>query len=125
MFDVRTMSSVAPMSDLLLSIGVVFGAMCVANVLVIPALASQDRVAAGRFLLSSASALLGVVAILALRPSAFFLAAVAYAVLFAVAGGVLSWRRGRSPRVSGRVAGAVLVQGVAVAVSAWLVHMPR
>lgn len=119
------MSSVAPMSDLLVSIGVVFGAVCVANVLVIPALTSLDRGAGGRLMVLSASALLGVVAVLALHPPAFFLAALAYAVLFAVAGGVLSWSRVGSARVSGRVAGAVVVLGVAVAVSAWLVHMPR
>ena len=113
------------MGDLLMSIGVVFGAVVVANLLVAPALASMDRDAARQLLLWSGLALLGTVAVLALRPSVFLLAVFGYLLIFAVSGAVLGWRRLRSTRVVGRVIGASLLLGAALAVSASLVHMPR
>jgi len=125
MFDLRTMSTVAPMGDLVMSIGVVFGAVAVANLLVAQALASMDRDAARQLLLWSGLSLLGPVAVLALRPSGFLLAVLGYLLIFAVSGAVLGWRRLRSKRVMGRVLGASLLLGAALAVSASLVHMPR
>ena len=125
MFDLRSMSALAPMGDLLMSIGVVFGAVFIANLLVVQALASMDRDAARQLLLWSGFALLGTVAVLALHPSAFFFAVLGYLLIFAISGAVLGWWRLRSMRVMGRVVGASLPLGVAVAVSATLVHMPR
>lgn len=125
MFDLRSMSPLAPMSDLLMSIGVVFGAVFFANLLVVQGLASMDRDAARQFLLWNGFALLGTVAVLALHPLAFFLAVFGYLLIFAISGGVLGWRRLRSVRVMGRVVGSSLLLGVAVAVSVILVHMPR
>jgi hypothetical protein len=125
MFDLRSMSSVAPMVDLLTSIGLVFGAIFMANLLVVHALAGKDRGAARQLLLWSGFALLGTVAVLALRPSSFFLAVFGYLLIFAISGGVLGWQRLRSIRVIRRVVGASLLLGVAVAASVTLVYMPR
>ena len=125
MFDLRTMSAVAPMGDLLMSIGVVFGAVLVANLLVIQMLASMDRDAARKLLLWSGFAFFGTVAVLAFRPSAFFASMFGYLLVFAVSGGIVGWWRLRSMQVMGRVIGASLLLGAAVAVSATLVHMPR
>jgi len=125
MFDLRSMSTVAPMGDLLMSIGVVFGAVLVANLLVVPALASLDRDAARKLLLWSGFALIGPAVVLAVHPPAFLAAVLGYLFIFAVSGGVLGWRHLRSIRMMGRVVAASLVLGIAVAVSASLVHMPR
>ena len=125
MFDLRTMSTVAPMGDLVMSIGLVFGVVFVANLLVVPALASLDRDAARSLMLWSVFALIGPAVVLAVHPPAFFVAVLGYLLIFGVSGGVLGWRHLRSIRMMGRIVAASLLVGVAVAVSATLVHMPR
>lgn len=119
------MSVLAPMEDLLISIGVVFGAVLIANLLVVPAIASLDRDAGRKLMFGSGFALFGTVAVLALHPPAFLAAVFGYLLIFAVSGGALGWLRLRSIRVMGRVVGAVLLLGVALTVAVALVHMPR
>lgn len=125
MFDLRMLSDVAPILDLQIGIGALLGSIVIANLLVIPALASRDRPGARLLLTASAAGILGLVLVLGFHPPSLFRAVGGYVVLFAALGfGVtrnpLGWRQ-----ALGRISVGSIVMTATLVVALWITVAPR
>lgn len=125
MFDLRMMSGVAPLGDILFGVGLVMLGILLANFAVIPALVVRDA-RAGRILgIVSTLGMACVVTVLAVRPAAFHLVVVYYLLAFSTSGLLLGWSTLGRRQTAGRVFAASLFIMLTSAVSHWVIHAPR
>lgn len=125
MVDLRGISQIASLGDIVFGLVAMFVAMIAANAAIVPALVARDARAATAVL---AVALLGIVAvlvILTLQPAKIFLAILVYIVVFTLvalgAGApVMGWKRAMA-----RVLGGSACMIIALAVAVFVVRFPR
>lgn len=125
MFDLRAISSLAPMGDLVLGIVVMLAAMAIANLAIVPKLFSRDRRAAKVLLAVTLAGLVAAIATLALWPRELYFAAFLYVVAFALIGVAVSWRSIGWPQTIARIAGGSACMFVAVVLAYAAAFMPR
>ena len=121
-FDLRSISSVAPMIDLTAGIVAMLLAALAAHLVLLPKLSPRWALA---FVAASLLALLAVVATLALYPTKLYFACLIYAVLFVVLGGVVSRGSPNKFQVRRRAAAGSTCMLLTVAFAWWLAFAPR
>ena len=125
MFDLRAISSVAPLADLTFGITLVLLAFAIANFATLPKLFSRDPRAAKLLLALSICGFAVSVATLAAWPSKLYLAVLYYVVAFTVIGLAVSWRSIGWPQAIARVVGGSTCMFVALSVAYAAAFMPR
>lgn len=125
MFDLRSMSAVAPMGDILFGVGSMVVAIVVANLSLLPALAGRDLRTGRIFGGVSGIGMVCILAVLAVQPPGFFAVVLAYIVVFSGSGlflgrRVLGWR----PAVIRVVTGAGFML-LTLMISRWIIYAPR
>ena len=121
-FDLRSISSVAPLVDLTAGIFAVLVAVLVAHSILIPKLNSRSALA---FVAISLLCLLAVVTTLAVSPSRIYLAGLGYVVVFLFLAGVASHSSPNKPQIRRRAAAGSAFIFLSVAVAWWLAFAPR
>lgn len=125
MFDLGTMSDVAPMADILFSLGLVLMAILVANVVSIPAFVARDARSARILGGVSGLGIACVVAVLAFRPVGFFVVMLGYMMAFSAAGILLGWITLGWRQAVGRIAGGSAIMALTLVVAHWVLRAPR
>ena len=121
-FDLRSISSVAPMVDLTAGFFAMLVAVLVAHAVVIPRL---DRRSAFAFLAISSLCLLAVVATLAISPGRIYLASLIYVAVFLLLAGVVSFSAPHKFQLRRRAAAGSAFMTFSVAFAWWLAFAPR
>lgn len=121
-FDLRSISSVAPMVDLTAGIFAMLVAVLVAHAAFIPKLNLRSALA---FVAFSLLCLLAVVATLAVSPGRIYLASLVYVVVFVLLGGIASHSSPNKPQLRRRAAAGSAFMFLSVAFAWWLAFAPR
>ena len=121
-FDLRSISSVAPMVDLTAGIFAMLVAVLVAHAIFIPKLNPRSAVA---FVAISLLCLLAVVATLAVSPGRIYLASLIYVVAFLFLGGIASRSSLNKPQLRRRAAAGSVLMFLSVVFAWWLAFAPR
>ncbi len=125
MIDLRAISSLAPMSDLVIGIIVMLVAVALANLVILPKLFSCDARSATILLSVTVLGFVVAVATLAIWPRKLYLTVLIYAVSFTLVGLAVSWRSIGGTQAIARVAGGSLCMFIALAVAYAAAFMPR
>ena len=121
-FDLRSISSVAPMVDLTAGLFAMLVAVLVAHAVVIPRL---NRRLAFAFLAISSLCLLTVVATLAISPGRIYLASLIYVAVFVALAGVVSLSVPNKFQLRRWAAAGSAFMAFSVAFAWWLAFAPR
>jgi len=125
MFDLRAISSTAPVGDLVFGVIVILVAAAIANLAIIPKLMSRDALSARILIFIAILGWIAGAATLAVQPPKFYLVALTYVVAFLLIGLAVSWRNiGRSQAIV-RVVGGSAFMFVALAAAYWVANAPR
>ena len=125
MFDLRAISSLAPMGDLVFGIIVMLVAAVVANLVILPKLFSRDSRSATILLSVTVLGFVVAAATLAIWPRKLYLAVLIYVVAFMLVGLAVSRRSIGGPQAMTRIAGGSLCMFIALAVAYAAAFMPR
>jgi hypothetical protein len=125
MFDLRAISSLAPMDDLVFGVIAMLVAAALANLFIIPKLFSLDARAATALLVITALGLIAAVATLATEPRELYFAVLIYVVVFMLVGLAVSWRSIGWRQAALRVVGGSACMFVALFVAYAAAFMPR
>ena len=125
MFDLRAISSLAPMGDLVFGIIAMLVAAALANLFIIPKLFSLDARAAIALLGVTALGLIAAVATLVTEPPKLYFAVLTYVVSFMLIGLAVSWRSIGWPQAALRVVGGSACMFVALFVAYVAAFLPR
>ena len=125
MFDLRAISSLAPMGDLVFGVIAMLVAAAVANLLIIPKLFSLDARAARALLAVTSLGLIAALATLATWPPKLYFAVLIYVVLFMLVGLAVSWRSIGWPQAALRVVGGSACMLVALFAAYVAAFLPR
>ena len=125
MFDLRAISSLAPMGDLIFGIIAMVVAAALANLFIIPKLYALNARAARTLLGVTALGLLAAVATLAIEPPELYFAVLAYVASFMLVGLVVSWRSIGWPQAALRVVGGSACMFIALFVAYVAAFLPR
>ena len=125
MFDLRAISSLAPMGDLVFGIIAMLVAAALANLLIIPKLFSLNAHAARTMLAITALGLIASVATLLIAPPKLYFAVLIYVVSFTVVGLTVSWRSIGWPQAALRVVGGSACMLLALFLAYIAAFMPR
>jgi hypothetical protein len=125
MFDLRAISPFAPISDLVLGIVLILGAVALANLAAVLNAYRQNVGSAGVLLLITGLGTVAAIVALLIRPPELYRVAFIYAVCFTIAAYVVGARGMGWLRATVRVSfgGACMV--VAIAIAYWLAFAPR
>ena len=125
MFDLRAISSLAPMGDLVFGIVAMLVAAGIANLCIIPKLFLLDARAATALLGVTVLGLIAAVATLVSEPPKLYLAVLTYIVSFMMIGLAVSWRSIGWPQAALRVLGGSACMFAALFVAYVAAFMPR
>ena len=125
MFDLRAISSLAPLGDLVFGIIAMLVAAALANLLVIPKLFSIDARAGRAVLAVTSLGLIAAVATLASNPPKLYFAVLIYIVSFTLVGLALSWRTLGWLQSTLRVIGGSACMFIALFVAYVAAYLPR
>jgi hypothetical protein len=125
MFDLRAISSLAPIGDLVFGIMVMVAAAALANIVVVPKLFSVNARAATVLLAVTTLGFIAAVATLATVPPKLYFAVLVYIVLFAFVGLAVSWRTIGGFQAALRVVGGSACMFIALFVAYVAAFMPR
>lgn len=124
-FDLRAISSLAPMGDLTAGIMIMLVAALVAHAAFVPKLCAHSWRKALVFLAVSLLAFLGVISVLPAHPRQLYLASAAYVAVFFVAGCLASRQAPGERQLRARALLGAAGMLVAVAVAWFAAFMPR
>ena len=125
MFDLRAISSLAPMDDLVFGIVAVLVATALANLAILPKLFARDPRSATILLAVTGLGFAVATATLAIWPRKLYFAVLIYVLAFTLVGLVASWRSIGWPQAVARVVGGALCMFIALTVASVAVFMPR
>jgi len=125
MFDLREISSVAPVGDLALGIALMLAATSIAHLAIIPKLLSRNARRAKALLILTSFGVIAAIATLAVSPPSLYLATLIYAAAFTVTGLALSWHSIGWRQALARAAVGSACMLVAIAVAHWVAFAPR
>ena len=125
MFDLRAISSLAPMSDLVIGILVMLVAAVLANLVILPKLYSRDSRSATILLSVTVLGVVVAAATLAIWPRKLYLTVLIYVVSFTLVGLAVSLRSIGGAQAIARVAGGSLCMFIALLVAYAAAFMPR
>ena len=125
MFDLRAISSLAPMGDLLFGIIVMLVATVLANLVILPKLFSRDSRSAMILLSVTVLGFVVATATLAIWPRKLYLTVLIYVVSFTLIGLAVSQRSIGGAQAMARIAGGSLCMFIALVVAYAAAFMPR
>ena len=125
MFDLRAISSLAPMGDLVFGIIVMLVAVVLANLVILPKLFSRDSRSATILLSVTVLGFVVAAATLAIWPRKLYLTVLIYVFSFTLVGLAVSRRSIGGSQAIARVAGGSLCMFIALAVAYAAAFMPR
>ena len=125
MFDLQAISAVAPIGDLVFGIVVICVAVLVANLAVLPKVASRNSQAAAVLFGVTALGIAATLTVLAVQPPSIFLVVLVYVVAFTLTGLAIAWRDVERFQATVRVVGGSACMLLALAVAQWVAHAPR
>ena len=125
MFDLRAISSLAPMGDLAFGLIAMLVAAALANLLIIPKLFSLDARAARALLTVTALGFVAAVATLVTQPTRLYFAVLTYIVSFMLVGLAVSWHTIGWPQAALRVVGGSACMFIALSMAYVAAYLPR
>jgi len=125
MFDLQTMSAVAPIGDIRFGVGSVMVAIMVANLAVFPALVARNVRAGRNFAGMSGIGMVCIFAVLAVQPRSFFPVVLVYIVAFLGSGLFLGWKVLGWREAVLRVVTGVGFMSLMLMISRWIIQAPR
>lgn len=125
MFDIQSISSVAPLNDIVAGLVIVSIAILIANLAVIPKLMSPNKQSAKAMLTVTALGCVSAVSVLAIWPSRLYIVLLIYAVLFILVGLTVSWRSSERVNITARVLGGSVCILLGWALATFITFAPR
>lgn len=124
-FDLRAISSVAPLLDLQVGIYLMLFAAVIAHALVLPKMGAARLRSAVAFIAVSLLGVAAIMATLAMQPRRLHLACAAYVLVFAVAASVASRGMQHRPSIHKRIFPGAAIMLTSVVLAWWVAFAPR
>lgn len=125
MFDLQSISSIAPIGDLVFGLGLILVSIAIANLLIVRKLLAHRTWPAYTLLGVTSVGLFGTLLALAIHPPRVYATVLLYIVVFGFVGLITSWRKIGWCSAFARISTGTACMLIALGVAYWVAYVPR